>query len=384
MHPCLKVLRAVQAAKASGNLDLEKLLDMKEAGIDVESFVSEEMRLQMYQKEVRFPSNSCQLTARQPSDEQLHTWYRSSSNYKMCVVMSGGQDRRDLKPVGMQADSDAQVVPAQVASVLSSGTGEFNEERILKELPAQLQLPERRVKSVINGQASDRKRDVLVQAVSMLRQRKLDEVVKCLNNLLACNKVKCDFTTVEGNGPRLEAAHVEQSCCPDASCMGLPMPAESQSCFSVSCWYMKGTQHSLHDPEFECQNPGYSSAQLSVSWELSLCPQPPAALCAMPQASGCKHTSWMCAYTNCHRRLCRPRRLLNGGKGKKCRTYIRYTLGGSRIQKSVLRCARSWASQPLRRSPWSSWYSVGTSRWSRKLKRKHSSRQANCILWQQI
>ena len=41
-----------QAAKASGNLDLEKLLDMKEAGIEVESFVSEELRLQMYQKEV--------------------------------------------------------------------------------------------------------------------------------------------------------------------------------------------------------------------------------------------------------------------------------------------------------------------------------------------
>ena len=74
--------------------------------------------------------------------------------------------------------------------MLGSGTGEFDEERILKELPAVLSLPERRVKSVISGQASDRKRDVLVQAVSMLRQRKLDEVVKCLNNLLACNKVR--------------------------------------------------------------------------------------------------------------------------------------------------------------------------------------------------
>ena len=78
---------------------------------------------------------------------------------------------------------------AQVASVLSSGTGDFDEERILKELPAVLSLPERRVRAVISGQASDRKRDVLVQAVSMLRQRKLDEVVKCLNNLLACNRV---------------------------------------------------------------------------------------------------------------------------------------------------------------------------------------------------
>ena len=73
--------------------------------------------------------------------------------------------------------------------MLSSGTGDFDEERILKELPVVLSLPERRVRAVISGQASDRKRDVLVQAVSMLRQRKLDEVVKCLNNLLACNRV---------------------------------------------------------------------------------------------------------------------------------------------------------------------------------------------------
>ena len=73
--------------------------------------------------------------------------------------------------------------------MLSSGTGDFDEARILKELPAVLSLPERRVRAVISGQASDRKRDVLVQAVSMLRQRKLDEVVKCLNNLLACNRV---------------------------------------------------------------------------------------------------------------------------------------------------------------------------------------------------
>ena len=65
--PCMKGPRAVQAAKASGNLDLEKLLDMKEAGIEVESFVSEEMRLQMYQKEVRTRSTQCLSTARQPS-----------------------------------------------------------------------------------------------------------------------------------------------------------------------------------------------------------------------------------------------------------------------------------------------------------------------------
>lgn len=60
-------LWAVQAAKASGNLDLEKLMDMKDAGIEVESFVSEEMRLQMYQKEVHANSASVISPAQQPS-----------------------------------------------------------------------------------------------------------------------------------------------------------------------------------------------------------------------------------------------------------------------------------------------------------------------------
>lgn len=42
-----------QAAKATGALTLQKVLDMQEAGVEVESFVSEEMRMQMYSKEVR-------------------------------------------------------------------------------------------------------------------------------------------------------------------------------------------------------------------------------------------------------------------------------------------------------------------------------------------
>ncbi|KAK9915263.1 hypothetical protein WJX75_006851 [Coccomyxa subellipsoidea] len=120
------LISGLQAAKATGALTLQKVLDMQEAGVEVESFVSEEMRMQMYSKEV--------------------------------------------------------------AEVLSNGTGEFDSERLLEELPSQLHLPERRVKAAIEAQAGDRKRNVLVQAVSLLRQRKLDDVVKSLNNLLACNK----------------------------------------------------------------------------------------------------------------------------------------------------------------------------------------------------
>lgn len=43
----------MQAAKASGSLNLQRLLDMQESGVDINSFTSSEMRLNMYSKEVR-------------------------------------------------------------------------------------------------------------------------------------------------------------------------------------------------------------------------------------------------------------------------------------------------------------------------------------------
>eukprot|EP00891_Asterochloris_glomerata_P003309 jgi/Astpho2/3309/fgenesh1_pg.00054_%23_10_t len=116
----------LQAAKAQGSLSLEKVLEMKESGVDINSFVSEELRLELYSKEI--------------------------------------------------------------ARVLSSGTGDFDSHRILEQLPKDLNLPERRVAATLQAQGKDRKRTTLVQAVSHLRQRKSDEVVKSLNNLLACNK----------------------------------------------------------------------------------------------------------------------------------------------------------------------------------------------------
>ena len=167
---------------------------MKEAGIEVESFVSEELRLQMYQKEVCSPVKAPPMAlSAAPSIFHVElVLFSAPAIHDSCLRSTHPEIRcHPRATVGTFSDA-AHIIPgpsAQVASVLSSGTGDFDEERILKELPAVLSLPERRVRAVINGQASDRKRDVLVQAVSMLRQRKLDEVVKCLNNLLACNRV---------------------------------------------------------------------------------------------------------------------------------------------------------------------------------------------------
>ncbi len=81
----------------------------------------------------------------------------------------------------------------QIKDVLSSGTGDFDQERLLHQLPKELSLSEKKVHRAVEDQAKDRKRTTLVQAVSYLRQKKMDDTVKALNNLVACNKVSfCD------------------------------------------------------------------------------------------------------------------------------------------------------------------------------------------------
>lgn len=47
-----------QASKATGALTLQKLLDMKEAGVEVSSFVSEELRANLYSQEVQTRSRA--------------------------------------------------------------------------------------------------------------------------------------------------------------------------------------------------------------------------------------------------------------------------------------------------------------------------------------
>ena len=53
-----RMIGSLQQAKSAGQLTLGRLLDMRESGIDIESFVNEDMRLQMWSKEVRRPAPS--------------------------------------------------------------------------------------------------------------------------------------------------------------------------------------------------------------------------------------------------------------------------------------------------------------------------------------
>ena len=85
----------------------------------------------------------------------------------------------------------------QIQSILSNGTGIFDQDRLLHQLPKDLSLAEKKVHRAVEEQAKDRKRTTLVQAISYLRQKKLDDTVKALNNLIACSKVssKCNATS---------------------------------------------------------------------------------------------------------------------------------------------------------------------------------------------
>ena len=130
-----KIVRSVQAEKAvggladaqrAGGLTLQKLLDMKDAGVDLAVATNAEMRLQLWSQEV--------------------------------------------------------------ARALAAGDGRFDAERLLKVLPSDLTLPGDKAKRAVEGLVKDKRRLTLVQAVAYLRQRDAAAAAASTNNLLACER----------------------------------------------------------------------------------------------------------------------------------------------------------------------------------------------------
>ncbi len=120
-----KLISSMQAAKAQGSLSLEKVLELKEAGVE--------------------PSS----------------------------VMTG--------------DGLAQLYRAEISARLTDGTGDFDAEKLLTTLPADLGLDATKATAVVKELAGERKRTTLVQAVAFFRQKKVADTVKSLNNLRACS-----------------------------------------------------------------------------------------------------------------------------------------------------------------------------------------------------
>ena len=72
----------------------------------------------------------------------------------------------------------------------------MDEEYMLKKLPEELSLDQKKVTSLARELAKDKKRTILVQAISNLRQRNIDGVATALNNLAVAYKL------VPGEGDR--------------------------------------------------------------------------------------------------------------------------------------------------------------------------------------
>lgn len=53
--------------------------------------------------------------------------------------------------------------PAQIQERLTDGTGDFDPEALLKKLPEDLALPEKKVSNQLRNLAKDRRRTTLVQ-----------------------------------------------------------------------------------------------------------------------------------------------------------------------------------------------------------------------------
>ena len=130
-----RIVRSVQAEKAvggladaqkAGGLTLQKLLDMRDAGVDLGVATNAELRLSLWSQEV--------------------------------------------------------------ARALSAGDGRFDADRLLRVLPSDLSLPEEKAKRAVESLVKDKRRLTLVQAVAYLRQRDAAAAAASTNNLLACER----------------------------------------------------------------------------------------------------------------------------------------------------------------------------------------------------
>mgnify|MGYP002631718079 FL=1 len=134
-----KLISSMQAAKAQGSLNLTKLLELKDAGVDPISVVSKDMLQKMYRDEVN--------------------------------------------------------------AKLSDGTGAFDVDKLLNEIPKELGIEADKAASIAKSLSVEKRRVTLVQAVSMLRQKKTKSTVESLNNLMACGMADPNSAPEKWNEP---------------------------------------------------------------------------------------------------------------------------------------------------------------------------------------
>lgn len=81
----------------------------------------------------------------------------------------------------------------EVEGLMTSGKGEFDESEVYGTIRETLGIGETKAKDIVTTIAQVRKRNSLVQAVSYLRQKNKEEVIKSLNNMIVCDKAVPDL-----------------------------------------------------------------------------------------------------------------------------------------------------------------------------------------------
>ncbi|TKY47229.1 TIC110 protein [Spatholobus suberectus] len=121
-----KMAAAIETAVTQGRLSIKQIRELKEASVDIDNMVSENLRETLFKK--------------------------------------------------------------TVSDIFSSGTGEFDEEEVYERILLDLNINKEKARGVVRELAQTRLSNSLIQAVALLRQRNREGVVSSLNNMLACDK----------------------------------------------------------------------------------------------------------------------------------------------------------------------------------------------------
>ncbi|XP_004500340.1 protein TIC110, chloroplastic-like [Cicer arietinum] len=121
-----KMAAAIETAVTQGRLNIKQIRELKESGVNLDNLVSKNMRELLFKK--------------------------------------------------------------TVGDIFSSGTGEFEEEEVYENIPADLNISKEKSRVVVRELAQTRLSNSFIQAVALLRQGNRRGVVSSLNDVLACDK----------------------------------------------------------------------------------------------------------------------------------------------------------------------------------------------------
>ncbi|CAM6105340.1 unnamed protein product [Calypogeia fissa] len=142
------------------------------------------------QQQLGLPSEAAQKVIKSITSTRMAGAIESAVNQGRLTV----EEVKELKAAGVDVDSmisrdmREKLFKKIVDGTFSAGTGDFSEEDIYDRIPTELGLDTERAKEMVQTLAKERLTNSLIQAVSLLRQKKQSGVVESLNNLLACDK----------------------------------------------------------------------------------------------------------------------------------------------------------------------------------------------------